>query len=442
MKKFLAALILIPALAFGANLTMLDYFDGKSSATLPLGPSDKIPIVQGGAVKTFAPPSILQVQYSSIQVKASNVTGQMVNAQIADAQLTAAKFAQNLTPIEIVGTLPYVANFQGRMVFLTTDNKLYRYNGSAWTAVVPATDVTGQLADSQIAAVAAAKVTGQLSDAQIAAVAAAKVTGQITSTQITDGSVSTPKLAAGAVTADQIGASAVTAGKIAANAVTATEINAGAVTTAKLAAGAVTATEIASGAVITAKLAAGAVTANELAANAVTAGKISAGAVTATELAANAVTAGKIATGTITATDGVIASIDASKITTGTLDATNITVTNLSAESITTGTLSVGSSKAPYSSGESDLRILRGRLNADGTIAVGAGFTTSHSIGYYTLTFAEAFNSAPTVVATLNGTSFGYTIEANVNAGNASFYINAPGGAMADRSFSFIIVGN
>lgn len=50
-------------------------------------------------------------------------------------------------------------------------------------------------------------------------------TSLITSTQITDGSISTPKLAANAVTADKILAHTITAAQIAANSVTATEIN-------------------------------------------------------------------------------------------------------------------------------------------------------------------------------------------------------------------------
>lgn len=101
---------------------------------------------------------------------------------------------------EIVATLPTTDLFEGRIVFLTTDDKLYRYTGSAWTAAVPAVDITGQ----------------------------------ITSTQITDGAISTPKLAANSVTASQIAANTITAAQIASNAVTADEIAAGAVTAAKI----------------------------------------------------------------------------------------------------------------------------------------------------------------------------------------------------------------
>jgi hypothetical protein len=98
---------------------------------------------------------------------------------------------------EIVSSLPSSNLFAGRVVFLTTDNKLYRYTGSAWTAVVPSTDITGQL-----------------TDAQIAALAAAKLTGQITTTQITDNAITTPKILAGAVTTAELAAGSVVASKL------------------------------------------------------------------------------------------------------------------------------------------------------------------------------------------------------------------------------------
>lgn len=61
---------------------------------------------------------------------------------------------------EIVGALPGTNLFEGRVVYLTTDDKLYRYTGSAWTAGVPTVDLTGQIASGQIAdaAVVASKI--------------------------------------------------------------------------------------------------------------------------------------------------------------------------------------------------------------------------------------------------------------------------------------------
>lgn len=102
---------------------------------------------------------------------------------------------------EIVSALPTTNLFEGRVVFLTTDDKLYRYvTGTGWTTAVPAVDISGTIA----------------------------------STQITDGAISTPKLAANAVTAAKIAASTITSNEIASNAVTADKILAGAVTAAKI----------------------------------------------------------------------------------------------------------------------------------------------------------------------------------------------------------------
>lgn len=141
------------------------------------------------------------------------------------------------TGYEILSSLPSSNLFQGRMVFLTTDNKLYRYNGSAWTTAVPAVDISGTIAD-----------------AQIAALNASKLAGQITTTQIADDSISTPKIkalaiesgniASGAVIAGKIGALAVNTAELAANAVTAIKISSNAITTDKIEAGAVTAAKI------------------------------------------------------------------------------------------------------------------------------------------------------------------------------------------------------
>ena len=152
-------------------------------------------------------------------------------------EITANDFASGITPVEIVASLPVSGNFTGRTVVLTTDKKLYRYDGTSFVASVAAADVTGQLTNSQIADLAAAKLTGQ-----------------ITTTQITDDAITTPKILAGAISTAKIAAGAVTANEIAANTITA----------AKIAAGTITATELATDSVIAGKIAAGAVTATKI----------------------------------------------------------------------------------------------------------------------------------------------------------------------------------
>lgn len=137
----------------------------------------------------------------------ANSSGQLVGSDyIASQAIDVAKFASGLRPVQIVSSLPTLPNSnypEGAVVFLTTDDKLYRSTGTSWTASVPAADLAGQ----------------------------------ITTTQISDNAISTPKLAAGAVTANELAANSVIAGKIAAGAVGANEIAARAITAQKLAIG-------------------------------------------------------------------------------------------------------------------------------------------------------------------------------------------------------------
>lgn len=71
----------------------------------------------------------------------------LVVANPADGTITTAKFAAGLAPVELLAALPSTGNFAGRMVFLTTDNKLYRHTGSptnaaGFTLAVDGADIT------------------------------------------------------------------------------------------------------------------------------------------------------------------------------------------------------------------------------------------------------------------------------------------------------------
>ena len=216
-------------------------------------------------------------------------------AQLANDAVTYEKFFPDLVPIKIVDTLPNPVGYTGPgVVWLSTDLKLYRHAGTAWTSAVPAVDITGQL-----------------TNAQLESIAAAKLTGQIVETQIADDSISTPKLAAGSVSTAKLAAGAVVADTLAANAVTAV----------KLAAGAVEADKIAANAVTTSKLDANAVTTEKLDALAVTAGKLAAGSVVAGKLAANAIVANDGVIGTAAIADAQIIDLNANKITAGSIAA-------------------------------------------------------------------------------------------------------------------------
>lgn len=350
--------------------------------------------------------SLTWVLYSSLTtIPASSITGQIVASQIANSAITTAKFAAGITPVEIVATLPTSDNFEGRQAFLTTDKKLYRYTGSAWTTAVATVDLTGQIANAQIV------------DAAIDAVKIA--TSAITTTKIADDAISTPKIVAGAVKAAQIDALAVTAGKIAANAVTASTIAAGSVEAGKIAASAVTAGTIAANAVTAGTIAAAAVNTAELAAGAITTAKIYAGAVDTNALAANAVTAGKIEAGAVTADK---------------INVTNLAAINANLGTITAGSLTASSS-VTVGAGISAISISSAGFTIGGGRITGVGDGTNPTLraygtGAYAGTYAglNANISVPAFLEAVNGTdSVVMTGTGVVLANAAKFYVGSSG---------------
>lgn len=120
-----------------------------------------------------------------------------ISATTASIQVT--DFASNISAPELMTTVQRLAATPtlGRIVFDTTDRKLYRGTGSVWDRSTDGADIT---ADS------------------------------ITAGQIAAGAISTTELAAGAVTAGKIGAGQVTTTELAAGAVNADKIQAGSIT--------------------------------------------------------------------------------------------------------------------------------------------------------------------------------------------------------------------
>ena len=175
--------------------------------------------------------------------------------------------AAGVTP---VNSLPATGDFDGQIVFLLTDNTLYRWTGSAWSKELYTGIEDGSVTRNKIVddAISAAKIaTGAVTSIKIA-------TGSITETKISSGAITTPKVAAGAITANEIAANSITSAKIAAGTIQASDIATNTITANQLAANSVTASEISAGAVTTDKLVAGAVVASKIAAGAVTADKL------------------------------------------------------------------------------------------------------------------------------------------------------------------------
>ncbi|MCJ8138612.1 phage tail protein [Falsirhodobacter halotolerans] len=292
-------------------------------------------------------------------------------AGVPNGAIDATKIAQGLALIQNVegDTLPTIRT----ATTITFKGRLYSWDGTRYSADVPAVNVTGQLTNDQIAAVAAAKLTGQIGSVQIADRA-------VSTAKIADGAIAAGKLASGAVTDDKIADAALSLSKFADGlrpiervtslpgaphvlgrvvsltteggklyrntgsgwtaSVPAADVSGqlgndqiAAIAAAKLT-GQITGTQItdraistgkmAAGSVSTAILAAGSVVADTLAAFAVTAGKLAAASVTALALAANSVTAGAIAANAIEA-----GHIQAGAISTDALAANAVTASKL-----------------------------------------------------------------------------------------------------------------
>ena len=250
-----------------------------------------------------------------------------VSTSDINGTLGAGLFPTSLRPVEVVASLPSVDLYQGRIVLLTTDSKMYRYTGSAWTAAVPATDLTGQITGTQI------------------------TDNAITTSKIAANSVTATQINAGAVTADKVSAGAISADKIAANAVTADKVAANAITAAKIAAGSIESDKLAANSVIAGKIAAGAVNADQIAANAVVSAKIAAGQITADKIATDAVTADKILAGSIIASKIATGAVTANAIAANSITAENAAISNLAVQriKIANGAVSSVSVVADYS---------------------------------------------------------------------------------------------
>ena len=202
----------------------------------------------------------------------------------------------NVKQVDVVSSLPASGDYVGQVVFLTSNNLLYRWTGSAWTNAVPAVTVTGQLTNDQLASIAAAKLTGEITETQIADDA-------ITTPKISAGAVDTAELAAGAVTAEVIAANAVTAAKIEAGTITASEIAGNTITGNKIVANTITGGLLnTAGIITTAAQIENGVIENLIANGAITTAKITNANITTLKIADEAVTIPEGASGSVSKT--------------------------------------------------------------------------------------------------------------------------------------------
>lgn len=277
---------------------------------------------------TGSPVSAQPKGYYEVTAVPGDTASLTINVTVSGTVYTKVfRLTKNSVGYEIVGTLPVANLFQGRVVFLTTDNKLYRYDGGAWTTAVPTVDLTGTISSAQIA-------NGSISGTKFASgLEPVTVVSSVPSTATTNTIFNTSdgklyrwngsayiKTTPGA----DIVANSITAGQIQAGAISTTELAANAVTAAKIAAGTITANEIAANTITAAKIAASTITATQIATGTITANEIAAGTITAAKIASNTITAAQIATGTITASNIVTNTITASQISLGGVTTTSL----------------------------------------------------------------------------------------------------------------------
>lgn len=115
---------------------------GETSATYTVTPA----IVE--ALPDVAPHGLYRCNLTeSGNTKPSVVfaVGIAESAVVVDGSIDRSKLATGLEPVETVSSLPALPDSdypQGAVVFLTTDSKLYRSTGSAWTKAVDGGDIT------------------------------------------------------------------------------------------------------------------------------------------------------------------------------------------------------------------------------------------------------------------------------------------------------------
>lgn len=290
------------------------------------------------------------IVYNTTDNKLYRYTGTAFSAAIStqdlDGELGEGLFSDTLRPIERVAALPSTGLTQGRVVLLTTDNKLYRYTGSEWTSNVASADIEGQLNGSQISD--GAITTTKISDDAITApkVAANSIaadniqTNAVTAAKISAGSVSADKIATNAISAVKIQSDAIVAGKIAAGAINASDLFVdGVIQSGAIATDAIVSDKILSGSIISSKIGAGAVTADkisvsELSAIAADLGTIQ---VDTANIANGAITSGKIEDAAITSAKIGVAAIQTAKIenaAVSTLKIANGAVTNVASGTV------------------------------------------------------------------------------------------------------------
>jgi hypothetical protein len=112
------------------------------------------------------------------------------------------------------------------------------------------------------------------------------------------------------------------------------------------------------------------------------------------------------------------------------------------------GNVRLGSSAQLFApGGEENLRVIRGRVNSNGAIHSGAGFSAVQTAeGQYAITFDTPFPVSPTMIGsaevTLPSTGFNMVMFDTINGSQVNVYLSAHNGSgLNNGAFHFIAVG-
>ncbi len=94
-------------------------------------------------------------------------------------------------------------------------------------------------------------------------------------------------------------------------------------------------------------------------------------------------------------------------------------------------------------SGQEDLRIIRGVISSTGTILAGQGFTVARTaVGSYTVNFTVPFSDIPAITTSAQSGLSIVATSTSVAAGSSQFRTFASGSAaLTDNQFHFIAIG-
>jgi len=300
--------------------------------------------------------------------------------------LPASVFDSSLRPVEVVSSLPTTGNFQGRLAFLTTDNKQYRYTGTSWTKNIFAADLGDQLN-------MATQVFGQLRVGNLDVnnvFADTAVIGAIQASSITTAAVVAAIGDFEYISSSNIESNAITGGKIAASTIDASKLN------------------VTNLAAISANL--GAVTAGSINASTVTisnlnGSNVTSGTVPVARLDVNGIISagGIIVSGSnissLTNNSGYIngsqvntnvTSISGGVITTGTINASRINIDNVTLDTDGAGRLIIHSAGVNTAQIATHAVTLTANAYTSGGITTASGSTAVQSVSY-TSTGSEAY---------------------------------------------------